>query len=409
MLLVPATIDKTQTASAVNKEKNIQRILPMETTKKTFVPRIIFLVIFVTGISVLHYLTPLNLPMLHDIYQRLYYIPIILAAFWFGLRGGLGCALVVSIAYAPHVLFQWGEHIHLELEKYLEIILYNVVGGITGLLSQREQLKTEQLQQTALGLEQSFEQLSRQSERITEMEGQLRKAERLSTIGELAAVLAHEIRNPLGSIQGTAEILKDDFQPGDRKYEFLEIMVKESQRLNNVVEDFLRLARPQTVLMRECDLLLELNNVISLVSSEARRRSITLECRVESLPAIEGDPEKLRQAFLNIILNGLQAAASGGSVIISTLRAQSEKMESAWIELLFADSGPGIPLSEKEKIFEPFFTTKEGGTGLGLAITRKIIEGHGGKITVESTPGSGAVFHIRLPVILAAARESNET
>lgn len=381
----------------------------MESIKKTYVLRITFLVIFVTGISVLHYFTPLNLPMLHDIYQRLYYIPIILAAFWFGLQGGLGCALVVSIAYAPHVLFQWGEHLHLELEKYLEMILYNVVGGITGLLSQREQLKTEQLQQTALGLEQSYEQLSRQSERITEMEGQLRKAERLSTIGELAAVLAHEIRNPLGSIQGTAEILKDDFQPGDRKYEFLEIMVKESKRLNNVVEDFLRLARPQPVQMRECDLLLELNNVISLVSSEARRRSIALECRVDTLPAFEGDPEKMRQAFLNIILNGLQAAATGGSVIISSQCTESETREAAWVELLFADSGPGIPPEEKERIFEPFFTTKEGGTGLGLAITRKIIEGHGGKITVESQPGSGAIFRTRLPLKRAVTRENNET
>ncbi|MHC1697938.1 MAG: nitrogen regulation protein NR(II) [Geobacteraceae bacterium] len=381
----------------------------METIRKTFVLRIIFLVIFVAGISVLHYFTPLSLPMLHDIFQRLYYIPIIMAAFWFGLRGGVGCALIVSIAYAPHVLFQWGEHVQMELEKYLEILLYNVVGGITGLLSQREQTQTQQLQQTALGLEQSYEQLRRQSERITEMEGQLRKAERLSTIGELAAVLAHEIRNPLGSIQGTAEILKDDFQPGDRKYEFLEIMVKESKRLNNVVEDFLRLARPQPVLMGECDLLVELNNVISLVSSEARQRSITLECRVDSLPAIEGDPEKLRQAFLNIILNGLQAATSGGSVIISTQRDQPGAKGSAWVELLFADSGPGILSEETEKIFEPFFTTKEGGTGLGLAITRKIIEGHGGSITVESKPGSGAVFYIRLPVKSVAARESNET
>ncbi len=214
----------------------------MESIKNTFVLRIVLLVIFVTGISVLHYVTPLSLPMLHDIYQRLYYIPIIMAAFWFGLRGGVGCALIVSVAYAPHLLFQWGEHIEMELEKYLEILLYNVVGGVTGLLSQRERMRAYQVQQTALGLERSYEKLSTQSERITEMEGQLRKAERLSTIGELAAVLAHEIRNPLGSIQGTAEILKDDFQPGDRKYEFLEIMVKESKRLNNVVEDFLRLA-----------------------------------------------------------------------------------------------------------------------------------------------------------------------
>ena len=360
--------------------------------------RIVLLAVLVAVISILHYSTPLSAPMLHDIYQRLYYIPIIMGAFWFGLWGGIGCALIVSIMYAPHVLFQWGDHLTMELEKYLEILLYNVVGGITGLLSQRERVQAYQLQQTALGLERSYEKLSSQSERITEMEGQLRKAERLSTIGELAAVLAHEIRNPLGSIQGTAEILKDDFQPGDRKYEFLEIMVKESKRLNNVVEDFLRLARPQPVLMGECDLLEELNNVISLVSSEARKREVRLECSIDSLPVIEGDPEKLRQAFLNIILNGLQASSAGGSVIITDRREEMENSGPDWCDLQFSDSGSGIPATEVEKIFEPFFTTKEGGTGLGLAITRKIIEGHGGSITVESKPGSGAIFHIRLPI-----------
>ncbi|MGA7828685.1 MAG: ATP-binding protein, partial [Geobacteraceae bacterium] len=349
--------------------------------------RIVLLAVLVAVISILHYSTPLSAPMLHDIYQRLYYIPIIMGAFWFGLWGGIGCALIVSIMYAPHVLFQWGDHLTMELEKYLEILLYNVVGGITGLLSQRERVQAYQLQQTALGLERSYEKLRSQSERITEMEGQLRKAERLSTIGELAAVLAHEIRNPLGSIQGTAEILKDDFQPGDRKYEFLEIMVKESKRLNNVVEDFLRLARPQPVLMGECDLLEELNNVISLVSSEARKREVRLECSIDSLPVIEGDPEKLRQAFLNIILNGLQASSAGGSVIITDRREEMENSGPDWCDLQFSDSGSGIPATEVEKIFEPFFTTKEGGTGLGLAITRKIIEGHGGSITVESKPG----------------------
>lgn len=365
--------------------------------KYSTVVRMVLLTIFVAGISLLHYLTPLNLPMLHDIYQRLYYLPIILAAFWFGLRGGVGCAIIVSIVYAPHVFFQWGEHASMELEKYLEILLYNVVGGITGLLSHRESMRAYQLQQTALGLEKSYEKLSRQSERITEMELQLRRAERLSTIGELAAVLAHEIRNPLGSIQGTAEILKDDFKPGDRKYEFLEIMLKESNRLNNVVEDFLRLARPQPVLLRPCDLNEELNNVLTLVSSEARKRGVTLECTVDGLPVIEGDPEKLRQAFLNIILNSLQAAGEGGAVTIAARRTNRQPEKPAMIELSFADTGTGIEHGQEEMIFEPFHTTKEGGTGLGLAITRKIIEAHGGTVTVSNRPGSGAEFKIQLP------------
>ena len=285
----------------------------------------------------------------------------------------------------------------MELEKYLEILLYNVVGGVTGLLSQRERMRAYQVQQTALGLERSYEKLSTQSERITEMEGQLRKAERLSTIGELAAVLAHEIRNPLGSIQGTAEILKDDFQPGDRKYEFLEIMVKESKRLNNVVEDFLRLARPQPVLIGECNLLEELNNVISLVSSEARKRGITLECRVEHLPAIEGDPEKLRQAFLNIILNGLQASLPGGSVTISARSHESRSRTDRLGRVAFYGFGTGNSAGRSRENLRAVFYHQRGGTGLGLAITRKIIEGHGGTIAVESKLGHGAIFHIRLP------------
>jgi signal transduction histidine kinase len=371
-------------------------------------PRFYLLVLFITGISLLHYLTPLDHPMPHCISQRLFYLPLILAAFWFGFRGGMVCAIVVSIVYVTYVLLHSPAHVTMNLEQYLEILLYNVVGGVTGFLSQRERMQAYRLQQTALGLKQSYEELSRQSDRIMDMEGQLRQCERLSTIGELAAVLAHEIRNPLGSIQGTAEILKDDFQPCDKKYEFLEIMVKESKRINKVVEDFLRLARPQPILMGSCDLAEELHNVISLLSSEARKRDIALECRVDPMPAIAGDPEKLRQAFLNIVLNGLQASAQGGVVTITVLREEPEPGGNAWANLIFTDTGPGIPAEAVDRIFEPFFTTKEGGTGLGLVITRKIIEGHGGSITVQSTPGKGAVCRIRLPAKKGAAQEGNE-
>jgi len=266
----------------------------------------------IIGISLLHYLTPLHLPMLHDIFQRLYYIPIILAAFWFGFRGGLSSAIVVSVLYAPHILFQWGGHLTMELEKYLEIILYNVVGGITGLLSQQERTRASQLQETARGLEESNEQLRRQSELILEIEGQMRRAERLSVLGELSAALAHEIRNPLGSIKGAAEILRDDYRPGDRKYEFLEILVGETERLDRVVEEFLRLARPRTVESGVCDVMEELRNMITLVSAEAKRRGVELKLEPAALPGVTGDREKLRQAFLNIILNGLQATLPGG-------------------------------------------------------------------------------------------------
>lgn len=367
--------------------------------KTTTIKRTSFLFISITGISLLHYFTPLSLPMLHDIFQRLYYIPIILAAFWFGLRGGLACAFLVSVAYTPHILFQWGGRLTIDMEKYLELVLYNVVGGITGFLSEQEETRRKQLEDTAQGLEKSLLKQHRQAELIIKIEEQLRRAERLSTIGELAAVLAHEIRNPLGSIKGTAEILKDDFSPGDKKYEFLEILIKESNRLNRVVEDFLRLAKPQPLITGSCDIMEELHNILTLVEAEANRRGIQLVLQPAQLPQIQGDPEKLRQAFLNIALNALQATPDSGAVTITASQAKADKGKHAWINVCFSDTGPGLPPAAHEQIFEPFYTTKEEGAGLGLAIAKKIVEGHGGRIEVESAPGRGATFCIRLPQI----------
>ncbi len=365
--------------------------------KSVIIRRSSFLVLSIIAISLLHYFTPLRLPALHDIFQRLYYIPIIVAAFWFGFRGGILCAVLVSIAYAPHILFQWGGHLTMEMDKYLEVVLYNVVGGITGFLSEQEETRRKQLEKTAEGLEQSLMKQHRQAQLIIKTEAQLRQAERLSTIGEFAAVLAHEIRNPLGSIKGTAEILKDDFRPGDKKYEFIEILVKESNRLNRVVEDFLRFAKPQPLTAGNCDVMEELNNIATLVSAEANNRGVLLELKPAQLPAIEGDPEKLRQAFLNIILNGLQAAPRGGSVTITASREELKDQQPAGVNVCITDTGPGLPPEVRRKIFEPFFTTKEEGAGLGLAIAKKIIDAHGGLIEVESTPGAGATFCVRLP------------
>jgi two-component system sensor histidine kinase HydH len=356
------------------------------------------LILCIIGISLLHYLTPLKLSFLHDIYQRLYYLPIILAAFWFGLRGGLACSLFVSIVYAPHILFQWGGHLTMEMEKYLEIILYNVVGGITGFLSQKERERSAELQETAEGLDESYKKLQAQSEKIITIEEQLRRSEKLSTLGEMAAVLAHEIRNPLGSIRGTAEILKDDYKPGDPKHEFIEIQIKETERLNRVVEEFLHMARPQPTDMRPCPVQDELETIVTLVSNSARERQISLLLQPPTVPVIiRADGEKLRQAFLNIIINSLQSTPAGGSVIITTMVYQP-----ALCEIRFRDTGPGIDAENLERIFEPFFTTKPDGTGLGLAITRKIIESHGGTMLVESDVGCGTTVIVRLPMLDAA-------
>jgi two-component system sensor histidine kinase HydH len=359
---------------------------------KPSVIRIGLLGLSILCISLLHYLTPLHLHYLHDIFQRFYYLPIILSALWFGFRGGMACALAVSIAYAPHIFYQWGGGLTLEMEKYLEIVMYNVVGGVTGLLAQRERERSQELQRTAEGLEESYNKLQAQSERIIAIEEQLRRSERLSTLGEMAAVLAHEIRNPLGSIRGTAEILRDDYRPGDPKHEFIEIQIKETERLNHVVEDFLRMARQQPMELSDCSIREELETIVTLVAKDAQDRGISLRLEPgKEVSAFRGDGEKLRQAFLNIVINALQATPPGGSVGIDCRRTGTG------YEIRFVDSGSGIQVDALTRIFEPFYTTKPDGTGLGLAVTRKIIEGHGGTLDIVSKPGQGTTVNVNLP------------
>jgi signal transduction histidine kinase len=352
----------------------------------------------ILGISLLHYLTPLHLPMLHDVFQRLYYLPIILSGLWFGLRGGLTASLAVSILYVPHILFQWGIHPSLELEKYLEILLYNVVGGVTGLLAQREEARREELEKTAKGLEESYRKLHEQTDLLLKTEEQLRRSERLSALGELSATLAHEIRNPLGSIKGTAEILKDSFTPGEKKYEFLVILLKEADRLNRFVEDFLGLARPIQVEQSRCDIMLELRELIAFIAAEAQSMGVLIRLEPAEIPPIKGDREKLRQVFLNLLMNALQATGNGGEVVVSAVGPLHTGDSQPFVELSFADNGTGIDQEMLERIFQPFFTTKKGGTGLGLAITQKIVESHGGTIKVTSMKGAGTTFTVTLPV-----------
>ncbi len=248
-------------------------------------------------------------------------------------------------------------------------------------------------------MEQSYQELQCQADCTIRIEEQLRKAERLSVLGELSAVLAHEIRNPLGSIHGTAEILKDDYKPGDKKYEFLEILLKESDRLNRVVEDFLRLSRPQPLVLAPCNIGEELRSITMLVAAEAKDRDIRLEVHADENLEIMGDRDKLHQAFLNIILNGLQAVPDKGSIVIEARMLDNAALDGAELEIIFRDSGPEIPEDLQKKIFEPFFSTKKDGTGLGLSIAKKIIESHAGSITVVSEAQKGTAFKVRLPVV----------
>ncbi len=353
--------------------------------------RIAIISLLVAVVTALHYLTTIQQAQIHDIYRRLYYLPIILGGLWYGLRGGLGVALGVSVLYAPHVVFQWGHHPATELEQYLEIILYNVIGGLTGLLAERERRQKDRYQQTARTLEESYSQLRTQADQILEIEEQLRRADRLSALGELSAGMAHEIRNPLGSIRGTAEILRDGMAAGDPRSEFAAILIQEVDRLNRVVQDFLEFARPAESGRSAVDLNALLQELIVLTRQPARSGGVKVEFTAGEIPLVKADREQLRQAFLNLILNAFQAMPAGGVLNLATNRSDDR------VRLRFRDSGVGIPADHLERIFNPFFTTRSEGTGLGLAIVHRIIQGHGGRIEVASEPGRGTTFTLLFP------------
>jgi signal transduction histidine kinase len=204
--------------------------------------------------------------------------------------------------------------------------------------------------------------------------------------------MAHEIRNPLGSIRGTAEILREGIDPADRRYEFAGILIKEVDRLNRVVQDFLDFARPAPVERGRVDINEALKELLVLTRQQTVKSGVRVELRPGALPKVPGNREQLKQAFLNLLLNALQAMPAGGLLTITTTPLDGE------VQVRFADTGQGIPPESLEKIFNPFFTTRHEGTGLGLAITHRIVQGHGGRIEVVSRIGEGTTFTMVLPV-----------
>lgn len=352
--------------------------------------RILILLVMVVAVTSLHYLTATEHSHSHGIYRRLYYVPIVLAGIWFYLRGGVGVALLVSVLYAPHVLFQWGHLPAIHIEQYLEILIYNTIGFLTGFLSAKEHAQRIRAEDAAKHLASSYAKLKSQADLILEIEDQLRRADRLTALGELSAGMAHEIRNPLGSIRGTAEILRDAFPPEDRYAEFTKILVSEVDRLNKVLEDFLRFARPDASEQNNFKPAQVLHEVLQLTRQQAAKKQISIVWDEQELPAAIGDGSQFTQVFLNLILNALQALPNGGQLEIET-RQEKDK-----IQMIFLDNGPGIPAADLDKIFNPFFTTKNDGTGLGLAITHRIVVNHCGQICAENRPAGGAQFTLTL-------------
>lgn len=233
---------------------------------------------------------------------------------------------------------------------------------------------------------------------IKKLEEKVRHSEKLAAIGELAAGVAHEIRNPLSSIKGFARFLAHSLSGRVQEKEYAEIMVKEVDRINRVVNDLLTFARPLEPELAPTDVLELAEHTIRLVETDARSRNIKIRSIIDpDLKRFFLDANQITQALLNLMLNALQEVDNGGSIDVGADIDESGIRLNIWVE----DDGPGIPRDKKKKIFDPFFTTREKGTGLGLAIVHKIVENHRGEIWVESPlPGKtgGSRFVMSLPV-----------
>jgi two-component system sensor histidine kinase HydH len=231
---------------------------------------------------------------------------------------------------------------------------------------------------------------------IKRLETNLRRAEKLAAIGQLAARMAHEIRNPLSSIRGFAQFLNHSLKNRPQEQDYAATMVAEVDRINRVVSDLLSLSRPVEVKPVECSVYDLVRHVIRLVADEAgaKRVALHLEVAAEFAPC-RVDPNQITQALLNLALNSLQAVEPGGAVRIGAALDRSGELK-LWV----SDNGHGIPLEHQNQVFDPFFTTRSHGTGLGLAIVQQIVESHNGEIAVESPIAGntrGCRFTIRIP------------
>ncbi|MBW2591892.1 MAG: sensor histidine kinase [Deltaproteobacteria bacterium] len=356
--------------------------------------RYYILVIVVIGIGLLHFFTPGHLIFYHDTYRRLSYFPIALGGIWFGVRGGISLAAMTSVAFIPHLLLFVGKGLGTYLSELTEIVLYLAAGVLIGAIAGRESKLREKYRLLSEKLKKSYRKLHEETELLVEVEEQLRLSQKLSTLGQLSSSLAHEVKNPLGSIKGTAEIIMDDYPKDHPKREFVEILMAETSRLDSSVNEVLQFfrGRPSAdpdVVMESLDQVLA--RVSKLFSNELEKKKIGITLKgIELSEEFQVAGEKVSQIFINLILNAMDAIQKGGMINVRI------RQTAGGMNIQVHDSGPGISLDARGKIFDPFYTNKEDGTGLGLPISRKIAESYGGDIRLLETE-SGACFEVFFP------------
>ena len=357
---------------------------------RSYLRRYWLAILMIGVISLLHYNTHWHIHALHGIYRRLYYFPIILAAFRGGRSGGVLAALLVIALYVPHAFGYIGFDPGTTVEKILEMLLYLLVGLLTGTLVTRINAARDHLKRTAEDLQVTLDEK-------TLMEAELVRSARMAAVGRLSAGLAHEIRNPLASIKGSAEVLADDFPADHPKSRMFTILQEETGRLNQVLSRFLAFARSEPGDIASFDLEQECRAVAQLMEHRPESHTVTITTS-DGLPLACGNREQVRQVLLNLVLNAAEAGGPDRDIRIEIDADDGE------VRCSVTDSGPGFTDDALANFGTPFFSTKSQGTGLGLATSLRIIEDLGGTLEADSEFTEGG----RVLMVLPTARKEDE-
>lgn len=322
---------------------------------------------------------------IHNALFHLDVIPILAAGMMFGWRAAILATAAIAATELPQVWMKWSNEPVYFMDQVGELTVFGVAGSVVGYLSDRHRRQRAELEKTTLELEGVYLELRDNIER-------LKKAERLSAAAQLSASLAHEIRNPLAGISGAAGILRRGHANPENVQSCIEIIEKESNRLNKLLTGFLDFARPRAPRLQPTDLVAVIDSVIALAQHSAGARGVEFRRVVPAtLPEVQCDSEQLKQVLLNLVINAVEATGAGTVELLAV-------SDGARASITVRDHGAGISPEQREHIFEPFFTTKDHGTGLGLAIASKIVEQHGGTLTAADAPGGGLDMIVELPV-----------
>nr|WP_088186464.1 ATP-binding protein [Desulfosporosinus sp. FKA] len=346
-------------------------------------------------LTVIHYTTYHYTMNYHIMLQFAYYLPVIYAAMRFGLVGGIISGLSITFLILPFMTYfnTMTMASSAMLTQWVEIVLINGIGWLTGFLIEQERKATRK-HQLALQIQKELvEKLKRESLERERLESEIRQTERLTALGHLSAGLAHEIRNPLGIMKVSIQLLAQDKQEDSEVLEYCRVLKEECERLNRLVSEFLSFARPKELVRRRVKLEKLLEEGVMFIQPALRQHQIELFQKGGQVDAyeVEVDSDQIKQVILNILLNAIDAQGEGGRILLERIQKEG------FVGFAVSDEGQGISPDVLPYIYDPFFTTKEKGTGLGLSVVHRILDQHDGKISVSNRNGRGARVEILLP------------